>query len=427
MHEKGFAMNKRFIIVALCAIASPAWATDIEGVQPAALDQPRVNIHLRRQANGKPLGVQAEKGQEPVINIQAFLDTGASGILISGKTADTLKVQKEKVNGAKGAQDVKFHDIGVGGGDVFDVSERLYIFVAPYKSSSEPDDASEYPLRVGPVRTEVSAGGGLIEMLTGGLDVLGMPAIKGKIVVIDPKPVDKFDDMMRCGLYERGTVQLPNVDRHIKLTMVDFKPFTSLEPASAQGPALVANPMIGPNPLMEHANGGEHAGAGGVVATYRGQKVTGTWLLDTGAAASMISVEQAAKLGVTYVEGTAGTDNPKLNGVPADKQFTISVGGIGGTKKSAGFFLDTLVIPTREGDPIVYKPAPVLVNDIAAQNPATKQRVTLDGVFGMNFMCASAFVTEAGLMPDIKNMTAGPFEAIVIDEPAQMLEVKLKK
>ncbi|HEX8520849.1 MAG TPA: hypothetical protein VF669_01250 [Tepidisphaeraceae bacterium] len=421
-------MVKKHVVALALGLSSVALATDIEGVQPAALDQPRVNIHLRREPKGKALGAKGEKGEGDTINIQAFLDTGASGILLSGNTAKQLGVKNLTAQGKGGAQAAKFHDIGVGGGEQFDVSEKLFVFVAPYSSKGEPDDASEYPVGLGPVRTQISAGGGLIEMLTGGLDVLGMPAIKGHIIVIDPKPVDTFSDMMRCELMVRGKGQIPKTDRHVKLTMVDFKPFTHMEPASAEWPTLAANPMMGPNPLGGMAAGGAGgAGGGGVVATYKGQKTTGTWLLDTGAAASMISTEQAKRIGVTYVQGTVGTDDPRLDGVPKEKQFSISIGGIGGTKKVAGFFLDTLVIPTREGDPLVYKPAPVLVNDITAENPTTKQKITLDGVFGMNFLAASAHVTQAGLLPDIKDLTAGPFEAIVIDEPQQVLGVKLKK
>ncbi len=420
-------MIKQILLGVLLALSASVWAHDIEGVQPAALDQPRINMHLRREIKGKPLSAGgAAKTEESTINIQAFLDTGASGILLSGKTASALGVKHRNAKGAKSDVAVRFHDVGVGGTDAFDVSEKLFIFIAPYSTKSEPDEENEYPLSVGPMRTQISSGAGLIEMLTGGLDVLGVPAMKGKIVIIDPKPVDKFDDMMRCGLYERGKVKVPPTDRHVKLTYVDFKPFTRLEPANAEGPSLAANPMIGPSPVTAARNAPAPQ-TPSVVAKYKGQEVSGTWLLDTGAAASMISTKQAAKLGVTYAAGTMGTDNARFEGIPKDKQFSISVGGVGGTKKAAGFFLDALVIPTREGDPLVYKPAPVLVNDISAQDPQTKETITLDGVLGMNYFSASAFVSQEGLLPDIKNMTVGPFEWIVIDEPQAVLGLKLKK
>jgi hypothetical protein len=422
-------MQKRFLLpVLVLALTTSTQAHDIEGVQPAALDQPRINIHLRREIKGKALTTgTGKKDEESAINIQAFLDTGASGILLSGKTASALGVKHENAKGAKSDVAVRFHDVGVGGTDAFDVSEKLFIFIAPYSTKSEPDQESEYPLSVGPVRTQISSGAGLIEMLTGGLDVLGVPAMKGKIVIIDPKPVDKFDDMMKCGLYERGKVKIPPLDRHVKLTYVDFKPFTRLEPANAEWPSMAANPMIGPSPVASAAGKTPAPQTPSVIAKYKGQEVSGTWLLDTGAAASMISTKQAAKLGVTYAAGTIGTDNARLDGIPKDKQFSISVGGVGGTKKAAGFFLDALVIPTKEGDPLIYKPAPVLVNDISAEDPQTKETITLDGVLGMNYLSASAFLSQEGLLPDIKNMTVGPYEWIVIDEPQATLGLKLKK
>src|SRR4051812_21807100 len=52
------------IVVAIHALviwfaATSAPAVEIEGVQPAALDQPRVNICLRRDIKGKPLAAAA--------------------------------------------------------------------------------------------------------------------------------------------------------------------------------------------------------------------------------------------------------------------------------------------------------------------------------------------------------------------------------
>src|SRR2546423_2191968 len=181
------------LIVAIVLVARVALATEIEGVQPAALDQPRVHIHLRRQPTGLPL--RAKANGEATINIQAFLDTGASGILLSKTTADALGVKPETA----GKDDVVFRDVGVGGGDQFRVSEPLYLFVAPYGKNGEPTDADLYPISVGPVRAQLGFASGLMDMLTGGLDVVGMPAIKGRVIVLDPKPVDTLADTMPAG------------------------------------------------------------------------------------------------------------------------------------------------------------------------------------------------------------------------------------
>ena len=79
-----------------------------------------------------------------------------------------------------GKKPVVFHDIGVGGGDPFDVSEPLFVFMASSGKNGEPADASGYPMSFGPVRLQLGQSAGMMDMLTGGLDVVGMPAMKGK-------------------------------------------------------------------------------------------------------------------------------------------------------------------------------------------------------------------------------------------------------
>ena len=67
----------------------------------------------------------------------------------------------------------------------------------------------------------------------------------------------------------------------------------------------------------------------------------------------------------------------------------------------------------------------MLVNDISVIDPKTHEQFTLDGVFGMNFLVASANVT-GGLLPDIGNMTEGPFTMIVIDHARGFLGVTMR-
>ena len=378
-------------------------------MQPAALDQPRVYIHLRRQLNGEPLSTG--KGAEQTINVTAFLDTGASGILLSKTTADALGIKPEL---AAGNKPVVFHDIGVGGGDSFDVSEPLFVFMAASGKNGEPADASGYPMHFGPVRLQLGQSAGLMDMLTGGLDVVGMPAMKGKVAVLDPRPVDTFGDTMHAGVLERTDPRFP---RPIA-TSCSAMLISSLSRTSrprAPGPTLAENPFIGPNPIT---------GKGAmppIVVTYNGKRATGSFLLDTGAAASMISTKLAEQLGVTI------DANNQLIGPPQSEQFSFTIGGIGGQKKSPGFHLDSLTIPTREGDPLVYTKAPLIVSDIEVEDPITHQKITLDGVLGMNYFVASANVDETALLPDINHMTACAYEWITIDEPAAILGLKLKK
>ena len=66
----------------------------------------------------------------------------------------------------------------------------------------------------------------------------------------------------------------------------------------------------------------------------------------------------AGQVHVHYKAGTYNTDNPVLvddNGTALPHQFTIPLGGIGGTINAAGFFLSSLSLPTVEGQPIRLK------------------------------------------------------------------------
>ncbi len=421
--------------LALGLLAGIAQGVNIDGVQPAALDQPRINLCLRRAPNAAPLqpaGAQKSTKKDDLFsglldsglpcNVQAFLDTGSSGILISPRTADALGVQREQAEG----KNARFHDIGVGGDDQFNISEPLYVAIAPFRGGP-PAGVEQYTIAAGPLRTQVGPlGGGMLQMLTGGLDVLGMPLLRGKVIVLDPKPVDTFADTMRSWVYDparpNAEAPPPQTSRHVQLSFAAFDRFTRTEPASAQPPALAPNPFIGPAPVSPSPSDRTPP----VAVAFAGRAASGSFLLDTGAAASMISSQLAARLGVHYAPGTRNTDHPKLAGIPDKDQFTLSIGGIGGTHKAAGFYLDTLTLPTREGDPITYRRAPVLISDITVKDPRTGQSLTLDGVLGMNYFVATAAITGTSLLPDLGKLTQGPYKWIVIDLRTGQLGLELK-
>jgi hypothetical protein len=134
----------------------------------------------------------------------------------------------------------------------------------------------------------------------------------------------------------------------------------------------------------------------------------------------------AGRLGVSYVANTRNTDNPKLVGIPEKDQFALSIGGVGGTHKAAGFYLDTLTLPTHEGEAIVYRRAPVLISDITVKDPRTGQTITLDGVLGMNYFVATAAITGSSLLPDLGKLTQGPYKWVVIDLRTGQLGLELK-
>jgi hypothetical protein len=417
---------------------------NVFGVQPAALDQPQVNAVLRRTPTGAPL--TADFYGITTYNIQAYYDTGSSGALLSAQTADGLGVNLEEVGG----QPVVYSDVGVGGTDDFNVSESLYLSLGVYGMASDPTDPfadpplSSYTQSFGPMRFQVGPVPEPDNPLLQGLDVIGMPAIQGKVIVMDPKPLnatveaynasgDIFDLIgggMVTYIYNPGTPYnpaqadtdpgIPTVNRHVRLSYGSFAQFTTLTPPGAVGPAFESNPFIGPNPV---APAGDTTP--GVTVKLGARSATGSYLLDTGAAASMISQATAEKLGVQYAPGTYGTDNPVLvdaGGNSLSDQFFLTIGGIGGTVKSAGFWLDEMDVPTIEGDPIRFVSAPVIVSDITVKDPVTNQTLTLDGIFGMNNLVGSVFISETGgVLPDIGQAATTPFNWLVFDSVNKIL------
>ncbi|QOV88600.1 SdrD B-like domain-containing protein [Humisphaera borealis] len=400
---------------------------DIVGVQAASMDQPQVHAIFRNSATGNPLG---GTGPNDGTAVKGFLDTGASGILLSQETADGLGIGHATVNG----QPVTFADIGVAGSEEFDVSTVLYGAAAPVRSLFDGDlPVSEFDQPFGPIRAQINRSPA--DFLTGPLDIIGMPAMQGKVVVMDPTPLNQTDisllDGMRTFLYSPGTPYsaatkatdpgIPSVNRHVKMSYGSFGRFTQVTPAGAPGPTISNNPFIGPNPTR----------AAGVVDTTPAVQLTegtrsasGSFLLDTGAAASFVSQGIASKLGVHYAPGTYGSDTPRLldaNNNPVANQFTIPIGGIGGTVNAAGFFADSLTLPTIEGEGIRFVNAPLLVLDVTVADPVTGQTLTLDGDFGMNFLVASFAVDGTTLGAS----SAGAFDWITFDQPNGVLGLNI--
>ena len=422
---------------------SSVQAETFYSIQPASLDQPRINAFVRLPGSTDPLEFDG------IFNIQAFFDTGASGVLISAGTAELLGLPTLTYTDpiTSEIKPVIFSDVGVGGTSDFHVSQPVEIGLAPF----HPNVSDEPPAGVNlmdyfsvhstPIRTQIGPVGVEIENpLLENLDVFGVPLMRGKVVVMDPKPVDGFVDTMRTYVYDRATGQsgaveelgpgIPTTSRNVKLSMASFAEFTQTEPAGPQYmPTLADNPFIGPNPLVPG-----DTSAPPTVLSYNGLDVPASLLLDTGAAASIISTALAEQLGITYKEGLPA-DSPELEGVPLSEQFSFTVGGIGGTKKMVGFYLDGLRLPTLEAtaanDPtlnIDFAGAPVLVGDITVMNPTTGQPFTLDGIFGMNFLVASAYVIEGneGEFPVIGALQTGAFEMITYDHDAGILGLEPK-
>ena len=461
-------------VVALAALAPAAQAHELF-VASAAVDQPRINVAFARPTSpDSPLIGEGIDPNDPLgatiqtIQVQGYFDTGASGIVIAESTADALGITRSQHNG----QDVIFGDVAPGGIVEFYVSEPLVVKIAPslgfYDNEQPYADRYSDPANFGwayeptqltasnPARIQigpVGGGGGA----AGDLNVIGVPAMQNKVVVFDSRPTnnfitlfdedpnnDNYDSFMRSYVYEagdnynRGPATLddpgiPQTDVTVPLTYADFSRFTTTTPAGAPGPTATANPFIGPDPLAA-LNGTVDSSPG--VRIGLGNNVSeGSWLLDTGAAASFISESVAGDLGVSYDPANPiGSENPRLLGVSEDRQFTLAISGISGEAMNiAGFYADDLTVPTAKADPnhpqdeenLHYNGAPVLVFDITVEDPETGQTLTLDGIFGMNYLTASADFLFDGFFPTILAAEATPFDWVVFDEPAGELRLAL--
>ncbi|MCC6124949.1 MAG: autotransporter-associated beta strand repeat-containing protein [Pirellulales bacterium] len=422
--------------------ASPARAVDVTGILPAAMDQPMINFYISTTANGAPLSNPDGDPNWglPFFNVTAYFDTGASGILLSYETAAYLSVPKSY----SGGQLVIYEDVGVGGSEQFNVSQPLYIALAGIPSDDLDNPLtyqSVYTQKFGPVRLQIAKTAADLFPV----DVVGIPAMAGKVIVMDPKPLDDIwsFDGIHTYVYNPGTPYrpatpdtdpgIPVTNHHIRLSYASFDSFTQVIPSTAAGPTLAQNPFIGPNPVSA-LYGGPPDDTPGVTISLGGLKTTGSFLFDTGAAASMISTALAAALHVRYVGGTQASGtlemfDPARPGWSASipNQFTLELGGIGGTVSATGFYLDSMLLRALEGNPlvdsdpnhIVFRNVPVLVNDITVQNPVTLQTLTLDGIFGMNNLVASFDTTTF-------DMATGNFNWIVFDQPNGILGLDLK-
>ena len=257
------AIDRFRAAIAVCCVIvqllppAAVYGTDLPGVYPAALDQPRINAVLRRTPDGPVLST--EIFGETVYNIEAFFDTGASGVLLSDQTAEALGVQRLRYPDPNTGQLVEFEDVGVAGSSVFNVSEQLYVGLSRFLEPLDSPALNTYTQTFGPLRLQISPTES--EPQLEGLDVFGMPTMAGKVVVMDPKPTDPFGPnlgTMHTFVYAPGTPfnpatadtnpGIPPLDRHVDLSYGEFERFTQVTPTGAPGPTLVHNPFIGPNP-----------------------------------------------------------------------------------------------------------------------------------------------------------------------------------
>jgi hypothetical protein len=389
--------------------AAPGEPVVVAGTLEAAVGQPLVHVQLRdgkRILTAAPTELERllDDGAGEVRSFTAYLDTGSSAFVISRSTAARFGV--EAVPGAV------YHEVGLHGSVQMGVSRPYGVALGDY--SGEP---TEVPAEFLSVAREaalqlnlVAAPEGLA-LFGGGIDVVGMPAIRRLVVEIDPTAMsDRLQDAFRPGddlldrlesLAVQPAVRLHSsrtrprsVDLQIELEYVDY---SRRRHPDNRGPLpeLAANPMIT-----------------GVVTEHGSRTCTGDWFLDTGAAISIISTSHARALGLYDDAG-----NPV--GPP---DFTVVVGGIGGDVKPApGYVLDRVRVGALRKRSLEFHGVHVVVRDVGIELPDGK-RFVLHGVLGMNLLLPSASGLSSG---DVTAVAPAPFRRVWIDGPRHMLSLDL--
>ena len=291
--------------------AGRAQALDIDGVLPTSIGLPEANVVLRPIAGAGPYS-GLDYFEFPLTNLRMIYDTGASGVIVFEGPAQALAVPVAQFLGS----DVVFTDVGVGGSTTFNVSDAIHMSLGNF--TQDPPNPytvdDDYPRQSADLRLQLGPPGSAALFLADftQLGIAGMPAMAGRVSVINPKlaEVSFFDltpaDTIHTYVYDPAVppengpgILTPNL--HVELFMKSFDRFTQTTPAGATGPTLNANPFIGPDPLA--ALEGVFplpTTPPGITLSRGGSQVTGTFLLDTGSQITSISSAMALTLGVRY-------------------------------------------------------------------------------------------------------------------------------
>ncbi len=369
------------------APARDAGEVAVRGTGEAALAQPMVGFELRDGRTGKALEHDAKAhGGDDVDGLvaligsagrPAILDTGASAHLLSGVTASAYGVTPD--SGAR------YVETGMTGEHAMGVSRELGLALL---------DGARRPVRTFTAQrfllNDAPSDIGALLLSPGAVaDVIGMPAIRELVTIVDTAAPG-------APLVVRLAPSAPPADLWLALTMADF---SQRRHAKNRG----ALPTLAANPLVEK------------VGVRLGPKsARGDWLLDSGAAVTMISTRTATALGLVAANGRRMKE-------PA---FSVPVGGIGGGHEALdGYRVERVEIPTDGGRTLVFEDAAVVVHDVTIVGDDGSKR-TLDGVLGMNLLLPSG----SGLGPlGFTSEQPGPFTQIVIDGPRARLGLTTRR
>jgi len=347
-------------VVLVPSVATAGLEVVLPDVCTAAWDQPELYGLIKDGNDILPFGSED-------VAVEFFVDTGSSGVVLSKVIVDAFGIGWADFEGY-------YTETGIAGTEEGDVTRPFTIklingslwTVPEDVTESDFDDYGEFNLWARRIIDELEE--------WDPINIVGMPVISQRVMDIDPTPIAELD-RLRTYLLPHGDPNIPTdqLNAHVALRLVNFLP--DEPPPGETFPSSADNPVI-PNIVVRHG----------------GNSSVGTWLLDTGASASFISIAQANAIGLTQY--TSLDDILDAN----DYDFSTEVGGIGGTAVVPGYLVDQVRVPTLEGLELVFEDIELLVIDVAG----------LDGVFGMNCL-----VPSLSLFREVDG--PGYFERIVID------------
>ena len=326
-------MKRELLLVGLGLASTTVFAADIN-LGPAdimAADQARVIFALTYPGTDTDVNPQ-------IVDNMGLLDTGANGIMLSaGAYAASGSHAPYTPALRSDGTPVVYTETGVSGSDALTVYQ--------------PYDIQYAGLTGAPVQMVQSVnvfGSPNIDL--GFPAVIGMPAMRGRVVQMDPKPLTYTSvDFVQTQFYAAPPVSNTAKSYNISLPMLPFE-HTGSDPLFPSDP----KPTFADLPQVD------------VTVAAKGVTVTQRLLLDTGAQVSIISMRAALAMGINMTDAANG----------GDVLDHLAVGGVGGQVLMPIVRLERISIPTQEGDVLYMTDLELGVLDITG----------IDGVLGMNIL-----------------------------------------
>jgi hypothetical protein len=301
-----------------------------------SLDQPLVTIRLEDPNTLEQPG--------PNLYDTAILDTGANGLLLAaGAYADG---EQYGVETRADTSTVHYTESGVAGTQVFDV-------LKPYNFYYAGSDGVPYDV------PNARAFGSSAVDLGDIAAIVGMPAMTGRVINMDFRPLSNID-LMTTEFATARPAAGPDT-YHVNLHMLPPE-WPGVDPAHPDDP----KPTFAALPIIDNVQHVTHG------STY-----SANLLLDTGAQTSVMSTTTALNLGLNLDPDDPNTDILDIDGNGIiDAGDYLEVSGIGGAALMPFIHLDQIKIPTQEGTNLVFNNVEMGVLDIEG----------IDGVLGMNIL-----------------------------------------